>query len=311
MKFILSLMLCLQLGCVCRAVDVQLTTLTGVLRGSLESSTNKAVAVLILAGSGPTDRDGNSAGLPGKNNSLKYLAEALKGQGIASLRIDKRGIAASTSAGPKEVDLRFETYIDDAGAWLRFLRKDCGYQRVIILGHSEGSLIGMIAAQREKADGFISIAGAGRKASVVLREQLATKLPPDLLKENERVLVQLEQGKLVDDSPPLLDVLYRRSVQPYLISWFKYDPQVEIAKLTMPVLLVQGSTDIQVSVADAERLHKSKPDAELVIVDGMNHIMKEVKGGLMEQMPSYSDPALPLHKKLVEAVVGFVRKVKG
>ena len=134
--------------------------------------------VLLLSGSGPTDRNGNSPMLPGKNNSLQMLAEGLASNGIASLRYDKRGVGESAKAMMAEADLRFETYVDDAVAWCEQLRKDKRFSAVIIAGHSEGSLIGMLAAKRCNAAGFISIAGAGRAAADILRTQLAGKLPP-------------------------------------------------------------------------------------------------------------------------------------
>src|SRR5438105_3808785 len=128
--------------------------------------------VLLLSGSGPTDRNGNSPMLPGKNNSLLMLAEGLASNGIASLRYDKRGVGESAGAMVAEADLRFETYVDDAQAWCEQLRKDKRFSAVIIAGHSEGSLVGMLAAKQCNADVFISISGAGRAAADILRTQL-------------------------------------------------------------------------------------------------------------------------------------------
>jgi pimeloyl-ACP methyl ester carboxylesterase len=263
--------------------------------------------VLLIAGSGPTDRDGNSPMLPGRNDSLKMLATDFAMNGIATLRYDKRGIGQSAEAMTKESDLRFETYIDDAVAWCNQLHDDKRFSGVIIASHSEGSLIGMIAARKCRAAGFISLEGAGHTAADILRTQLKGRLPENLATENESILKSLEAGKTVENTPPQLASLYRPSVQPYLISWFKYDPAKEIAALTMPVLIIQGTTDIQMSVDDAKRMAAANPRAKLVIIEGMNHILKTVSGDMQAQIPSYSDPKLQLNEKLTPALVQFVR----
>lgn len=264
-------------------------------------------AVLLIAGSGPTDRDGNSAGLPGKNDSLKMIAVGLAGKGIASLRYDKRGIGESRAAAASESDLRFENYVDDAVMFCNLLKADRRFRGVVVVGHSEGSLIGMIAAKRCGAAGFVSLSGAGRPAVEILRIQLADKLPPELAEKSEAVLRALEAGKTTPDPPAELAALYRPSVQPYLISWFKYDPSKEIAALSAPVLIVQGSTDIQTSVDDAKRLAAANRKSKLLVIDGMNHVLKMVSGNLEKQLPSYSDPALPLAEALLPALVEHVR----
>jgi hypothetical protein len=262
--------------------------------------------VLLIAGSGPTDRDGNSGMMGGHNDSLKMLATDFAMNGIASLRYDKRGIGESAGAMTKESDLRFETYIDDAVAWCNQLHEK-RFSGVVIAGHSEGSLIGMVAAKKCGAAGFISLEGAGFPAADILRTQLKTRLPDDLKEKNEAILKSLEAGKTVDDTPPQLAALYRSSVQPYLISWFKYDPAKEIAALDVPVLIVQGTTDIQVSLDDAKRLAAANPKAKLVVIEGMNHILKMVSGDLKTQIPSYGDPKLQLSEKLTPELVQFVR----
>jgi len=270
---------------------------------------NEVPVVLLLSGSGPTDRNGNSPMLPGKNNSMQMLAEGLAENGIASLRYDKRGVGESVKAMVAEADLRFETYVDDAVAWCEQLRGDKRFSVVVIAGHSEGSLIGMLAAKRCNAGGFISIAGAGRAAADILRTQLAGKLPPELATQNDEILKNLEAGKTTENPPAELAALYRSSVQPYLISWFRYDPAKSIAALTVPVLIVQGTTDLQVSVDDAKRLATASPKAKLLLVDGMNHVLKEVPPDREKQMASYSDPTLRLAPEFLAGVVDFVRKV--
>jgi predicted alpha/beta hydrolase len=132
-----------------KSVEVHITTSTGTLYGTqiIPTSNVPEPVVLIIAGSGPTDRDGNNP-LGGPNNSLKLLAEGLAGHGIASIRYDKRGIGESSAAGTKEVDLRFDTYVEDAALWIQQLQADSRFSSVTVIGHSEGSLIGMLATQK-------------------------------------------------------------------------------------------------------------------------------------------------------------------
>jgi pimeloyl-ACP methyl ester carboxylesterase len=296
-----------------RPEPVTMTTPTGVVHGTLLVPATPAPPlpiVLLIAGSGPTDRDGNSPLLPGANNSLKLLAEGLAAKGIASLRYDKRGIAASRAAGPSESDLRFDTYVDDAVAWIRQVRTDRRFSTVTAVGHSEGSLIGMVAADRAKASGFVSIAGAGRAAQDILREQLGRQLPAPMMASAERAIAALAAGHLADSTPPELASLFRPSVQPYLISWFRYDPGVEVARLRIPMLIVQGTTDIQVSVDDAKRLAAAAPAATLLLIDGMNHVLKSVPADLAAQRRSYGDPALPVMPQLVDAIAELVRRTR-
>ncbi|HEY8460276.1 MAG TPA: alpha/beta hydrolase [Blastocatellia bacterium] len=292
---------------------IVLETPTGKLFGSLElpKSSEPLPVALIIAGSGPTDRNGNSPLLKGANNSLRYVAEGLAAQGIASVRYDKRGVAESVKAAASESELRFETYIDDAVLWGKRLRADKRFSSVIVIGHSEGSLIGMVAAQKMNADAFISIAGAGRPAPQSLIDQLKGKLPGDLQSKAEMIIKSLSEGKIVEDVPPMLsDALFRRSVQPYLISYFKYDPAKEIAKLSIPVLIAQGTTDIQVPAQDAKLLAEAKPSASLLMIEGMNHVLKEVPAEQDKQMNSYADPSLPVAPKLIDGIVGFIKIVR-
>lgn len=265
--------------------------------------------VIFISGSGPTDRDGNNPVM--KNNSIKMLAEGLYKHKIASLRYDKRGIAQSKGGLKSESDIRFDDYIADARDWVMKMKKEYHFSKIIIAGHSEGSLIGMIAAQQPGADAFISLAGAGESADLILKRQLAS-YPQPLFEKSCIIIDSLKKGKTYDvsgltASEKSLNSLFRESVQPYLINWFQYNPQTEIKKLTIPVLIIQGSTDIQVLKNDAELLHAAKPDAKYVFIENMNHVLKNCGSDLNENLKTYSDPELHLHKELLENVANFIK----
>lgn len=286
-----------------------LHTATGDIAGTLTYpiGLKKMPVALIHAGSGPTDRDGNNPVM--QNNSLRMLAHALAQAGIASLRFDKRGLGESKGAAIAEADLRFEDLVQDAAGWLDLLAKDPRFSQRFLIGHSEGSLIGMMAAAG-RADAFVSLAGPGRPAAQVLKEQFAAQ-PPMVRDAANGILDSLEAGHAVRQVPPYLVSIFRPSIQPYISSWFKYDPAKELAKLTIPILVVQGTSDIQVSVDDARRLHNGNPTARLQLMDGMNHVLKSYAGNnRQENLATYSKPQLPLHPELVTAIVAFFRNVR-
>ena len=238
------------------------------------------------------------------------LAEGLAERGIASVRYDKRGVKASAKAATSELELRFEMYADDAAGWVTLFRDDARFSTVTILGHSEGSLLGMLAAQRSAADAYISVAGIARPANLVLHEQLAPSLPAELLKQADGALAALAAGGTADSVPPQLAMLFRPSVQPYMISWFRWNPSTEIARLQLPILILQGTTDAQVIPAEADSLGKAQPKAAISKVVGMNHVLKLVPADPAAQAKSYTDPSLPVAAELVKQVVRFVRTVK-
>jgi len=266
-------------------------------------------AVLLIAGSGPTDRDGNSKIAGANPASLKLVAEGLAAHGVASLRFDKRGIAASRGAMVAERDLRFTTYIDDVVAWARFLKGQPGVTCVILAGHSEGALIAPPAALKVKTCGVISIDGMGRPLGVVLRVQLAAAgLSASQMAQADQALTELEHGREIPGVSPT-DSLFRPSVQPYLISQLTIDPVAALKAAPAPVLIVQGETDIQVPVSDAHLLAAGRPDATVAIIPGMNHVLKLAPIDRAANIAAYADPDRPLAPGVMEAIDAFVDKV--
>lgn len=278
------------------------------IKGSLYSPlkhNKKTTLVILIAGSGPTDRDGNQKGLI--NNSSKYLSEELVKNDITVFSYDKRIIAQMLSGTVNEATLSFDDFVNDAKDVFTHFKKQKKYNKIIIAGHSEGSLIGMLAANNN-ADAYISLAGAGRTIDAVLVEQIE-KQAPFLKEEVQKDLDILKSGQTFELKNKMLASLFRESVQPYMISWIKYNPQNEIKKLQIPVLLINGTKDLQVSVSEAELLKKAKPEAKLVIIEDMNHIFKEIKGDDTENMKSYTDPNLPVTEKLVTAINLFIKSL--
>jgi pimeloyl-ACP methyl ester carboxylesterase len=307
---VLALSLTLFTGFVQASVlqrPITLDTGNGELFGSLllPKSDMPVPVVLIISGSGPTDRDGNNPD-GGRNDSLKRLAWVLAKHNIASVRYDKRGVAASLAATPDERNLTLEAYVSDAEAWGQKLKADPRFGQLILLGHSEGALIASLAAPSIDAAAVISLSGSARPIDQVVRQQLSNHLPPPLMLRSNELLDSLKAGKTDDNVPPPLQAIFRPSVQPYLISLFRQDPAAAFAKLKMPALIIQGSNDIQVGVNDARMLKAAKPDAELAVIEGMNHVMRIVPNDVKRQLASYKDPQLPLAAELGTRILGFI-----
>jgi uncharacterized protein len=277
-------------------------TINPLIKGTLisKSEKNKTNLTIIIAGSGPTDRDGNQATM--KNNSLKFLAEGIVNPKNDVFTFDKRIFAQMASGKLDEKNLSFTDMITDVQDIIKYFKTK--YKKTIIIGHSEGSLVGMIAANGS-ADAFISLSGPGRPADFIIEEQIA-KQAPTMVDEVHKNFEILRTGKTFENKNAMLGSLFRESVQPYLISWMKYNPQDEIKKLKIPTLIVNGTKDLQVGVTDAELLKKAKPNAKLEIIANMNHVLKEIKGDNSENMASYSNPNLPVINELIIKINAFI-----
>jgi len=286
--------------------DIQLNIATETIYGTvtLPEIHGEVPVVLMIAGSGPTDRNGNNNyGL--LTDCSKMIAYELAQNGIASVRYDKRGIGESSKAMKSEEELVFDDYVNDTVNWVQMLYKDKRFSKVAILGHSEGSLIGMIAAEKTRVDAFISVAGMGHSFYDTLKRQLISQ-PKEVYNECVHIMDELKKGNKIADMSKEYYSLFRPSVQPYLTSLFKYEPTVEIKKLNIPVLIIQGTTDLQVTEEDAKMLKSSKPDALLMIIDGMNHILKDAPMDQEKNSETYGNPKLPLSAEFKESLISFI-----
>lgn len=249
----------------------------GPLAGTFENAGHGSPVVLMIPGSGPTDRDGNNP-IAVKGGPYAQLAEALKANGVSSVRIDKRGLFGSKSAIPDPNKVTIGDYATDVHSWVDSIRKQTGNKCVWVLGHSEGTLVALAAAQQpDHICGLVLVSAPGRKLGDVIREQLRSNpANAPVLGSALAAIDSLEQGKHVDVSGmhPGLQRLFAPQVQDFLIDTFAHDPAKLIAAIKLPILIVQGERDLQVSVTDAKTLAAAQPKATLKLVPAMNHVLR-------------------------------------
>lgn len=256
-------------------------------------------AALIIAGSGPTNRDGNSPMFP--NHFLEMLAHGLAENNIASFRYDKR-IFRLQELKLTEADLSFDDFIEDAITGINYLKDSLKYKKIVVIGHSQGSLVGMIAAQ-DRASGFVSLAGPSEQISSKLIEQVNNQLPS--LGDTTKVYFQeLRETDTIKKVNPFLMSIFRPSVQHFIQSWNKYEPKKEIQQLTTPILIVNGTKDVQVNINDAKSLKSVVSDAELLLLENMNHVLKS-EGETRKN----EEDELVLHPKLIPALTKFIQEL--
>ena len=282
----------------------------GALRGTVLTPENaKGPVILIIPGSGPTNRDGNNP-LGIRASSYKLLAEGLAKEGITTVRIDKRGMFGSSRAGdPNAVTI--EAYTHDIRAWVDVIRMKKGVSCVWVMGHSEGGLVALASGRSVGGIcGLILLAAPGRPAGHVLAEQLRSN--PEGGPEIEQalaVVAALEMGRHVNPYAlnPTVAQMFNPRVQDFLISMFAIDPARLIAEYHGPVLIIQGKRDIQVSVKDAERLKDADPAAKLLLLPDTNHVLKKVSlPGRAANQATYANPHLPLAEGITEGIAAFV-----
>lgn len=257
--------------------------------------------ILIIAGSGPTDRNGNTPILNGRNDSLKLLAKELKKNGISTFRYDKRTSGLSRKSYLNQ-DIMFDDFISDAICAIDYL-KEKGYEKIYLLGHSQGSLIAFETAKKRDVDGVISVNGPSETIDRVLEYQLGNTFKEDSMELE--IINNLRKGKITTEgieSHPMFNI----ENQKFLLSWMRYSPVESIKDVDCPLVLLGGTMDSQVSTDDLEELRKSNPASDSIIIDGMNHILKIVSSE-KEDIKTYTDPSYPVSKELVQAVARFIK----
>lgn len=266
-----------------------------------ETETNLPLVILIQ-GSGPTDRNGNQSFM--KNDSFKKLARELAAHGIATFRYDKR-ILAMGRLGITEQQIRFDDFVTDASSVLDYFENKEQFDKTIVLGHSQGSLVGMLSA-KDRADAFISISGAGQPIDSVIVNQIGKQMPGLEISARSAFQEMRKSGSTSSFNPSLASI-FKPQLQPFMLSWMEHDPAEVIKELDIPVLIIDGSEDLQVSMDEAKKLLHAKPDAEYVSIEGMNHIFRNIEGDDLENQKSYNEANRPLHPELVPTLVNFIK----
>jgi pimeloyl-ACP methyl ester carboxylesterase len=282
----------------------------GPLAGTLAGpGTAQAPTILIIPGSGPTDRDGNNP-MGVRAGTYRLLAEGLAADGITTVRIDKRGMFASKAAVPDPNAVTIADYVTDVRHWVASIRAKTGAPCVWLFGHSEGGLVAMAAAREPGICGLILAAAPGRRLGDIMRAQLrANPANAPVLAQAEAAIAALEAGRHADTTGmhPALLPLFRPAVQNFLIGVFALDPVKLIAGVGKPVLILQGTRDLQVTEADARALAAADPHAKLVLLADTTHVLKPVHSGDMAaNFATYGDENLPLAPGVVEAIAQFV-----
>lgn len=269
----------------------------------LTPNTNeKQILVIIIAGSGPTDRNGNQNFM--KNNSLKKLAEGLANEGIATYRYDKR-IVKQIRQGNIDKNVMFDDFVSDAVEVITYFKEKEAHSKIYIVGHSQGSLVGMLAV-KDLADGFISLAGAGQNIGDVIVDQV-TNMAPKLGEEAQKVVDKLKNGETTSEFPPMLASVFNIDIQPFMINWMQYNPTEVIRKLKIPILIVNGTKDLQVSKEEAQLLKDANENAELKIIENMNHVLFEIEGDDLENSKSYNEASRAISLELIESITKFIK----
>jgi pimeloyl-ACP methyl ester carboxylesterase len=296
--------LCALLG-FAQAPQIKEIAIDSQLLGDLyTTATKNDNLVIIVPGSGPTNRNGNSfAGL--KGNSYKMLATALSSHNLDVFTYDKRIITQLKLNQPiKEEEGRFEDGVDDLALIVTYFTSQ--YPKITLVGHSEGALLANLLANKSATvTKYVSLQGPGTTADQIIYEQITQQLPALGAKVTE-INTALKNGQTVKEIPPMLQALYRPSVQPYLISWMKYDPSVEIAKIKQPTLIIDGDKDLQVSLKQGDLLSQANPKAKRITLKNMNHVLKQIDKD-DDNMKSYGDPTFPLHPELALVIATFIQ----
>jgi len=268
---------------------------------SIPNEVESPTLAIIIADNGPTDRNGNQNFQ--NNNALKKLAEGLSNHNIATFRYDKR-IVKQIRKGLVNPNITFDDFIADAKSVISYFKSQNQYSKIVVIGHGQGSLVGM-AAIEDNVDQFISIAGSGKSIDKVIIDQI-TQMDPALEKSTKQAFENLKKGKIIKDYPQALGSIFSSDVQPFMMSWMKYDPQELITNLETPVLIVNGTKDLQVPVSEAELLKNASNTAELKIIDNMNHVLFIIEGKELENSKSYNESFRPISSELISKLVDFM-----
>ena len=258
--------------------------------------------IIFIMDAGAINREGNDR--MSKNDAFKLLAIELAKKGIASYRYDKR-LFKIDAYGIRENEISLDHFIEDAKSVVSYFKKNGNYSKRILAGHGQGSLIGIMAAQ-QNIDSFISIAGNAQPIDQIIIQQLE-KQAPGLDKSAAVAFRDLKEKGRALDYDPALESIFGYQIQNFMKSWMKYTPSEEIKNLDIPILIVQGDKDLQVEVSEAEKLKEAVPSAAYIIIENMNHILRKIKGGRLENHKSYNEYQLKIMSEIIDTITNFVK----
>ena len=272
---------------------------------TFDASLNTQPLIIFVHGSGNVDRNGNQAGLPANANYIKQLSDSLTRKKIALYRYDKRTATPSNLKYlMKEVD--FNDFVEDLRLVIDHFKDDPRFSSITLLGHSQGSLVAMLASQSD-IDKYISLAGPSLSIDTTILKQFQN-MYPDLVEPATRYFKELkETGSIKEIKEPILKQVFPKQNQVFFATWMQYDPVEELKKVTIPILILNGAKDLQVEVEDAKNLHAAQPNSELVIISNMNHVLKDIEKD-EDNLASYASPDFPLSKELINTIEAFIKK---
>lgn len=259
--------------------------------------------VIFIAGSGPTDRDGNQPFM--NNDMLKKMAIFLSNNGISTFRFDKR-IVKQIRTKTIDKTISFDDFVTDAKSVINFFKSK--YDTIIVAGHSQGSLVGLLALN-QSVDAFVSLAGAGKPIDQILEEQIS-KSAPMFLEDSKRVLATLKAGETTKDYPLPLASIFNLEIQPFMSNWMQYDPAELMKNIEIPTLIINGDKDLQVGVEEAQLLHNAAQNGQLLIVENMNHLLVKIEGDDLENMKSYNINTLNIAEEVNQTILNFISLLK-
>jgi len=304
--------LSLLLVCFCLNVNSQEPTfnsqdiaINNLIDGTLltPNDVDKPRLAIIIAGSGPTDRNGNQNFM--QNNSLKKLAESLTNKSIATFRYDKR-VVKQIRKNDVDPNMTFDDFVTDAISIIDYFKNKDTYSSIYVIGHSQGSLVGMLAS-KDRADGFISLAGAGQSIDEVITEQISA-MDPSLTDATKKAFESLKAGKTTTDYPPPLAPVFRADVQPFIMNWMQYNPQAIIKSLEIPTLIINGTKDLQVSIDEAQLLKNASESSTIKIIENMNHVLFIIEGDQLVNSKSYNESSRKISEELITLISSFILK---
>ena len=263
----------------------------------------KLPLIIFIHGSGNIDRDGNQAGINVKANYIKILSDSLNQNGIAFFRYDKR-TARPENMNSVLKDNSYEYLVEDAKKVIAYFKEDSRFHQMVVIGHSQGALTAMLAIN-DAVDKYISLAGLSESMDKALIRQI-TAQNKDLGAKAAAHFEALEKTDTIQEVHPFLKVIFTPINHKFIQSYSAYNPVEVIKKLNVPTLIINGDADLQVRVEDAKALHRAKPDAQLTIIPGMNHVLKQVST-TQENQQSYYDEKFPISGALLKAIIGFIK----